>query len=200
MWIITKTGFVSLVEHKDNPDQIRVRARRREHLVETFHLSDHEVIDLGVNCPDYRWHADLARDHVQMFISDAIADLDYSSHVKEEVTGDDKTFYAAMLRCWNALYTLQHDPKPEHDWWNRPPAVNDSWRDDWYGRTETEPTLTELSDSLADRMTRVSTDLPDEDGDPYLEDEVYDAIHAVVGENLDAETIAAIRDAVLEIV
>jgi hypothetical protein len=117
MWIITRDGFVSLVEHNTDPNLIRVRARRSEHLQETFDLQDGDIIDLGENAPDYRWHADIPRANVAQKMHDAVMELDYTSHVKEEVAGDDNQMYQAMLACWTALHRLQDPPRPERDWW-----------------------------------------------------------------------------------
>lgn len=121
MWIITKSGFVSLVQHNEKPDLIRARARRRDHLVDTFGLTDDEVIDLGEDAPDYRWHADVSRVDVQEAMVDMIDELDYASHVKEEVAGEDDAFYSVLLRCWSALMTLQR-PLPVGASWD-----NDAW-------------------------------------------------------------------------
>lgn len=117
MWVITRDGFVSLVEHNTNPDLIRARARRREHLVDTFALDDDDVIDLGPNCPDYRWHAEIPRANVAQAMYDAVMDLDYASHVKEEVAGPDNVMYSAMLGCWRELHRLQEPIKRDPDWW-----------------------------------------------------------------------------------
>ena len=118
MWIITRDGFVSLVEHNTDPQLVRIRARRREHLADTFDLSDADIIDLGPNAPDYRWHAEIPRVNVAQVMYESVMDLDYSSHVKEEVSGDDDQMYHAMLQCWTSLRRLQDPPTPERDWWN----------------------------------------------------------------------------------
>lgn len=119
MWIITANGFVSLVEHTTKPDHIRARARRIEHLQDTFDLQDGDIIDLGPDCPDYRFHADIPRDYVAHKLYEAVQDLTYTSHVKESVARDDDVFYGAMLGCWRELHRLQDPPgSPDQDWWN----------------------------------------------------------------------------------
>jgi hypothetical protein len=107
MWIISKTGFVSVVQHQQDPSLMRARARRRDHLVNTFGLGDEEVIDLGPGANDYRWHADVTREHVKLALASAVNDVDYDSHVKEAVTGGDEVFYTAMIKSWGALRKLQ---------------------------------------------------------------------------------------------
>jgi hypothetical protein len=120
-WIITKGGFVSLVQHEKNPNMLRARARREEHLVNTFGLDPADILDLGANAPDYRWHADIPRVVAAEAIAQAVMDIDYTSHVKESVSGRDDQMYRAMLRCWDALYTLQRQPPTP------PPPVRSSW-------------------------------------------------------------------------
>lgn len=110
MWIITRDGFVSLVEHATDHSKLRARARRVEHLQETFDLRDGDIIDLGPNAPDYRWHADIPKLNAAQAIYDAVMAIDYESHVKEEVAGDDRVMYSAMLGCWRELYKLQDPP------------------------------------------------------------------------------------------
>ena len=133
MWIIAKDGFVSLVEHEADPDLMRARARRREHLAQTFDLPDAAIIDLGPDAPDYRWHADIPRLNVAQVMYDAVLDVDYTSHVKEEVAGDDNAMYTAMLACWTALHRLQDPP--------RPVPQRDLWEPIIFAKPDDEPTL-----------------------------------------------------------
>ena len=147
MWIITREGFVSLVQHDTDPERVRARARRREHLADTFDLNDADIIDLGPNAPDYRWHADVPKLNVAQAMYDAVMELDYTSHVKEEVARDDAVMYSAMLGCWRELYKLQDPPGHlDPDWWTKP---------------EPAPTLDDLDDivgqvgKLADKMRAV---------------------------------------------
>lgn len=113
MWIFTKDGFVSAVAHDTDPDLIRVRARKREHLVHS--LGPVDVIDFGSDAADYRFHADVDRADFAAFLVDAVENLDYTSHVKEEIAGDDKTMYRAMLSCWTALRALQVQDRRLHN-------------------------------------------------------------------------------------
>ena len=175
MWIISRTGLVSLVEHADNPDNLRARARRKEHLVDTFDLNDSDVIDLGENCPDYRWHADIPRQNAAAALVDALMDIDYSSHVKESVSGPDNEMYRAMMSAWAAFNRLQARPGLDADWWTSADGYDDE--DALYGdvdEDEFDPAeedllearrrigigrrtagLTDLSESIADKMRKV---------------------------------------------
>lgn len=51
MWIMTKFGFFSVVEHKDNDQLFLVRARRKEHLQDLLDFlkgKGEKVEDLGI--------------------------------------------------------------------------------------------------------------------------------------------------------
>jgi hypothetical protein len=158
MWIIAKSGFVSLVQHNTDPDKIRARARRREHLVETFDLSDDEVIDLGENAPDYRWHCELTRSEVREVMMDMVDTLDYTSHVKEEVSGPDNQMYNAMMRCWSALMTLQRPERPESDWWHDRDDYYDERAGNWDDVINDPDKFRAISEELADKMLAGSAD------------------------------------------
>lgn len=108
MWIFTKNGFLSAVANDTDPDKVRVRARKQEHLVHS--LGPVEVIELPT--ADYRWHCDITRAHFIEFLTEAVLDMDYTSHVKEEIAGDDNQMYRAMLSCWTALHALQTHDRP----------------------------------------------------------------------------------------
>ena len=105
MWIIGKAGFISVVEHDSDINLVRVRARRREHLARWFPRYD--IIDLGPDANDYRWHANVERPEAAYAVAEALLEIDYDSHVKESVAGDDRAMYRAMLDCWQALHRLQ---------------------------------------------------------------------------------------------
>jgi hypothetical protein len=194
MWIISKGSFVSLVQHQDDSTKLRARARTRAHLIKIF--PDATIEDLGVNAPDYRWHANVDRADAAAKVAQTVMDVDYTSHVKEAVTGGhgpgaDHQFYSAMMQCWRALNTLQDRGRPAANYGyggSRGGSQGALWpRDDYalWPDLDTEPEpgarITKLSDSIAARMTgdfRHQQDLANEeyeiqwDGDPDAGDEV----------------------------
>lgn len=107
VWVFTKDGFLSAVQHDDDRSRMRVRARRREHLESAFPGFD--IVDLqdGDVIHDYRWHLDVARGEWVDYLVGTAMDVDYTSHVKEAISGDDKQMYRAMLRVWTAMLELQ---------------------------------------------------------------------------------------------
>ena len=51
MWICLNDAFISAVQHRDKPNHLMVRARRREHLAAVF--PEAEIIETPT--ADYRW-------------------------------------------------------------------------------------------------------------------------------------------------
>ena len=107
MWVFTKDGFLSAVQHDEDRVRMRVRARRREHLDNAF--PGYDILDMAEEGGpyDYRWHVDISRGEWVDYLAEAAMDVDYTSHVKEAISGDDKELYEAMLKVWTALYAIQ---------------------------------------------------------------------------------------------
>jgi hypothetical protein len=115
MWVFTKHGFLSAVQHDQDRARMRVRARRREHLDNAF--PDYDILDMqeAEGQHDYRWHLDISRGEWIDYLADAAMDVDYTSHVKEAISGDDAEMYRAMMKVWSAMYELQTGV-PENLW------------------------------------------------------------------------------------
>lgn len=115
MWVFTKHGFLSAVQHEDDRSRMRVRARRREHLDNAF--PDYKILDMQETDEpyDYRWHLDISRGEWIDYLADAAMDVDYTSHVKEAIAGNDMDMYRALLATWTAMYGLQSAEELEPD-------------------------------------------------------------------------------------
>lgn len=111
MWIASKEGFVSVVEHDDDDMKVRVRARTREHLVAWFPDREEDVIDFGEDASDYRWHLDVDRVvFADALIHTALA-IDYKSHAKEAMSKGDSKFYGVLMAAWGVFMRLQRESK-----------------------------------------------------------------------------------------
>jgi hypothetical protein len=117
MWLFTKQGFISIVQHRDDPDLMRVRARVRADLERCFPRREAEIIEDRV--ADYRWHLNVPRAEVAEYLMFAIEDLDYVSHVKEEIALGlaPAARMDAMYDIWSAMWRVQQSmlppPSPE---------------------------------------------------------------------------------------
>jgi len=140
MWVFAKDiGFISIVKHNES-DDLLVRARRRDHLEQAFPGREKEIVDAAKFAEkdddsqyDYAWRLRVPRGEVVDLLMDAVLDLDYESHVKEEVSGADNALYRSMLDCWTAMMRYQEsDGEPEDTamWGDDAAAAADVWSAD----------------------------------------------------------------------
>ena len=107
MWMVTKLGFISAVRHDTDDGFFLVRARRREDLEQSFPDHLDQIVEMAQ--ADYRWRVKVGIDDMFDFMADAVETIDYTTHAKEAMAGDDGDRYRAYLDVWSALYKLQ-DP------------------------------------------------------------------------------------------
>lgn len=129
MWVFAKgIGFISIVQYDEpaenltggeQPDLL-VRARCREHLERAFPEHAKQIVDaaeVGGNY-DYAWRVKVPRGEVIELMTEALLDLDYTSHVKEEVSDHDTQLYRSMMDCWQAMMRYQQlEGSREEDMW-----------------------------------------------------------------------------------
>ncbi len=115
MWITTKDGFYSAVEHRtlstDDVPDIMVRARATEdlaHLAERLEQLGHQPPEMELTPDaDYYCRITIPRRAWQDYASMAAGEISYDSHVKEALSGDDSERYTAMFGCWSAMNDFQ---------------------------------------------------------------------------------------------
>ena len=105
MWIFNKDGFFSAVEHRDDPDQLMVRARCREDIERLAKSLGAEV----VHTPnaDYAYRITVSKAAFADYMRDAVMDLDYSNF-KDACAGHG-TRSRAYMDVWSAMRRLQED-------------------------------------------------------------------------------------------
>jgi hypothetical protein len=100
MWICLPESFVSVVQDKNQPDRLMVRARRREHLVAL--LPGHEVV-VTTNS-DYKYRAFVDRQEFAEIVSRGITELDYSNF---KASVRDKDLSRLYHDFWFAHWAIQ---------------------------------------------------------------------------------------------
>ena len=100
MWIFTNQGFISIVQHRDNPGLMIVRARRYEHLQAL--LPDAEVLRL--DRADYRYRTFVSRIELETNMLDWVQAVDYDNF-KSSIA--DHEYHDAAMGVWNVMYRLQ---------------------------------------------------------------------------------------------
>lgn len=105
MWICLNDSFLSIVDDRNAPDRLMVRARRAGDIERIF--PDAEVL-VGAGT-DYRYRAFLPRSKVSNAIAERIAIIDYTNF-KNSVTDDDR--HDAYLSVWDIMYRYQQQERP----------------------------------------------------------------------------------------
>jgi len=120
MWIFTKDGFFSIVQHKDSPHYMMVRARAKDDLQAAFGPGD-ILESVG---SDYRFRKTVPRAVVADYLSKALAEVDYES-VKDNIDKGEQDRHDMLYKVWGAHYAMQRD------------RYRDDSDDDWYDFTWT---------------------------------------------------------------
>ena len=106
MWIIAKHGFLSIVQHDDDPDMLLVRGRVEGDI--EYYFPEAEVT--RNDKADYLYRATIDRGAVEDAIARAVYAIDYRA-VKPAIA--DKRRTMAYLAVWQELEDMQEDLKED---------------------------------------------------------------------------------------
>ena len=105
MWICFNDGFVSMVDDKDNPASLLVRARRKQDLLNVCG-NDVEVLkDAGT---DYRWRAFVDRKAFSALVAARIDKIGYTNF-KNSVKDHD--LHDMYMDFWSRHHRYQEKEK-----------------------------------------------------------------------------------------
>ena len=111
MWIFTNKGFLSIVEDRDDPERLLVRARY-EGDIERHFGGEVEVLEL--EGADYRFRAFLPREEVRTVIDRELSSLDYGNF-KNSFDRDNVSLsraareerHDALFQVWSTMLDSQ---------------------------------------------------------------------------------------------
>ena len=102
MWTITRNGFYSVVQDRDDPDVLLVRSR---HAADAEHLHDATGADIiATPWADYPYRSRLTRDQWTQFRTSETEQVTYDNF-KDSVTDDAR--HRTYTRVWNTLLELE---------------------------------------------------------------------------------------------
>ena len=101
MWVFTKHGFVSIVQHRDDPSIFLVRSRNVRPLIALW--PDYEIHELGL--ADYRYRIFVPRVVVSEVVMDLLDGLDYPNF--KSACTDDDDYQIALASVWRTMYGYQ---------------------------------------------------------------------------------------------
>ena len=102
MWVFLPDGFVSIVAHRYESENVMVRARNAQHLQNLF--PGCKVIELDE--ADYRYRTVLPRNDVDAMLSKHIDSMGYDNF-KSSI--DEYEYHMACNRVWQVMYSYGHD-------------------------------------------------------------------------------------------
>lgn len=106
-WIFTKEGFFSLVQHRDDPDVLMVRARVESDLYDLAKFVDVSPKVIETKSGDYRWRMDFKREVLANALYASVMDIDYTTSVKTALDKGEPKRHSAMMGVWTAMMRLQ---------------------------------------------------------------------------------------------
>ena len=105
MWLFTKNSFVSVVSHRERPNDCLVRARVKQHLTRLFPEKAKEIFEDAD--ADYRWRLILSKQELADRISGYILQsLDYDNF-KAAQEQDDPAWSRLLHAVWGEGLRLQ---------------------------------------------------------------------------------------------
>ena len=125
MWVFSKTGFVSIVQHREEPEILIVRARVLEDLEEfakTLSLKSKQTVRIEYSeKADYAFRLYAERKQVVAVVRKMVADINYDNF-KKSVEDDSPDRSRAYMKCWASMNQLQAErlgeetyPQPAHN-------------------------------------------------------------------------------------
>jgi len=104
MWLFLPDAFISVVQDRDNADQLIVRGRLPGDIERVFPGAD----VLKTPDADYLYRVSVTRRQLRAALMRAVDDLTYTN-VKGAILPGDHLRHGAMLRCWSAMNSAQKE-------------------------------------------------------------------------------------------
>ncbi|MCL2101982.1 MAG: hypothetical protein FWH22_09760 [Fibromonadales bacterium] len=105
MWLFTKNSFISIVQHREQPDNLCVRARNRKHLARLFPAMTDSIQETPD--ADYRFRLVVSKTEMAQVISDYIIhDLQYDNFKAAQEKGES-AWSGFLHDVWAAGLPLQ---------------------------------------------------------------------------------------------
>lgn len=115
MWVFLNNAMLSIVQDKEQPDQLLVRARFK-HDIEAFFSGEKipAVVELPV-C-DYRYRVWVPRELVEAAMLRATRSIDYTNF-KDSIPKQDQRRGRAYMGVWATMYEAQENERiMSHGW------------------------------------------------------------------------------------
>lgn len=109
MWLMTETGFISLVRDRDDADRVWVRARVRGDIAMFLPVEYEPLIQTDPHA-DYAYRICVPKAVVALQLFDQVMAIDYTSHAKEVMnkrSTPNAARMTALYDVWSAMANMQ---------------------------------------------------------------------------------------------
>lgn len=113
MWLFTKQGFYSAVEHRDDPERIIVRARAKKDLEALQVQIPNMIIFHGGAKADYPHRAIVSREEWTIAVARLAMELDYTNF-KNSIA--DNRRHSTYLGVWTKLLEIESEDGGKSHW------------------------------------------------------------------------------------
>ena len=107
MWVFTQHGFVSAVQHFENPEQIVVRSRDKESLALAGAFFEKEIISSPRN--DYPFRIILSRTQFAEFMQTEVAMLDYTNFKSRLDVSRGELWHDTASQVWSIMHDIEDE-------------------------------------------------------------------------------------------
>ena len=113
MWIFTETGFLSVVEHFEDPDVLVVRGRDEESLRRLCGASQGVILATPTNDYPYRIH--VGRDVFAEWLLEQVSSLNYTNYKSHMVQTRGHEFTEALHQVWATMHSIESPRVTQED-------------------------------------------------------------------------------------
>lgn len=107
MWLTTTRGFYSIVAHRDAPDMVLVRGRKRAHLEALQELCEYPLPDVSVDPKaDYPFRMTVPKAVIARLAYEFVMDIDYPNF-KTAAAKRDRQATDVYHSVWSTLLKLE---------------------------------------------------------------------------------------------
>lgn len=108
MWIYLNNAFLSVVQHKDDPSLLHVRARKSGDIDTVFPDAVVTITPHG----DYRYRTSVSREKMAVALLHAAHTINYTNF-KSSIPHKDRARHSAYMGCWSAMLQWQGQEAPD---------------------------------------------------------------------------------------
>lgn len=128
MWMFSETGFVSAVQHRNNPEKFIVRGRDRESLEPLAKAAKVEIEESP--SADYPFRVFVSRKAFGKWVAEQVENLDYDNY-KSRMYQTRPEFSRALHNVWEDMHEVTlYDGDDDWEWepkWGVEPELRESY-------------------------------------------------------------------------